>query len=128
MSVATVPQRILVVDDNHDSARTMSLLVRKMGYDVETAFDGPEAIEKAAAFRPEVVLLDIGLPTLDGYEAAQRIRELLASRPVTLIALTGWGQEEDRRRALEAGFDHHLTKPADPEILKRLVQGDGAPS
>jgi DNA-binding response OmpR family regulator len=114
--------RVLVVDDNVDTTESLAILLRLMGHEVETAFDGLAAIEATAAFRPDVVLLDISLPKLNGYEAALRIR---AQRPdgVVVIALTGWGREEDRRRTREAGFDLHLTKPVDPEELEKLLAG-----
>jgi CheY-like chemotaxis protein len=113
-------RRIMVVDDNLDSAETMAELVRIWGYDVRTAHDGPAAINTARAFRPHVVLLDVGLPGMDGYELARRLRaEGLAGD--LLVSVTGYGQEDDRRRAEEAGFDHHLTKPVDPDTLLRLV-------
>jgi CheY-like chemotaxis protein len=92
-----------------------------MGHETETAYDGSEAVEKAAAFRPDVVLLDLGMPKLDGYQVARRIREQGWSNGVVLVALTGWGQEEDRIRAKSAGFDHHLTKPAHPDALVKLL-------
>jgi CheY-like chemotaxis protein len=113
-------RRVLVVDDNRDSARTMTLLLRKMGNDVATAYDGAEAVEAAAKFQPDVVLLDIGLPTLDGYEAARLIREHSSGKPLSLVALTGWGQDEDRRRSQDAGFDHHVVKPVDRRTLLQL--------
>lgn len=117
------PRRVLVVDDNLDSAETMAELVRIWGYEVRTAHDGPAALECARSFRPNVVLLDVGLPGMDGYELARRLRaEGLAGD--LLVSVTGYGQEEDRRKAEEAGFDHHLTKPVNPDILQRLVAQD----
>ena len=122
--------RILVVDDNHDAVESLAILLEMMGYDVRTAGDGLEAVEAARTFAPDVVLLDIGLPVLDGYEAAERIRALDGGAEVVLVALTGWGQDEDRRRSREAGFDHHMVKPVDPdaleELLRRVVPGGGA--
>jgi len=112
-------RRILVVDDNHDSAESLALLLELQGHDVRTAFTGPAAIETASAFRPEIVLLDIGLPGMDGYEVARRLRADLGR--VRLIALTGYGRDEDRDRSREAGFDHHLVKPVDLEALKRML-------
>jgi CheY-like chemotaxis protein/two-component sensor histidine kinase len=114
--------RILVVDDNRDSADSLAMLLRIMGNDVHTAHDGLEAVGAAAVFQPDVVLLDIGLPKLNGYEAGRRIREQ-QGKGVVLIALTGWGQEEDRRRSKEAGFDHHLTKPVELDALQKLLAG-----
>ena len=97
------------------------MILRRMGNEVQTAHDGFEAVQAAATFRPDVVLLDIGLPKMNGYEAAKLIRDQSRNRQVTIIAVTGWGQEDDRRRALEAGFDHHLTKPVEPAALNKLL-------
>lgn len=113
--------RILVVDDNRDAVDSLGMLLKVMGYTVQTAYDGLEAVDTAATFQPKIVLLDIGLPRLNGYEAARRIRELTNGRGVLLVALTGWGQEDDRRRSKDAGFDHHLVKPVDPAELQRLL-------
>jgi CheY-like chemotaxis protein len=112
--------RILVVDDNRDAADSLAMLLSIMGNEVHTAHDGLEAVRAADVFRPDVVLLDIGLPKLNGYEAGRRIREQQGT-VVVLIALTGWGQEEDRRRSKEAGFDHHMTKPVEFEALQKLL-------
>jgi PAS domain S-box-containing protein len=115
-------RRILVVDDNRDSADSLAMLLKFMGHEVGTAYDGEQAVEAAGALRPDVALLDIGMPRLDGYAACRRIREQPWGRPMFLIALTGWGQEEDRRRTEAAGFDHHMLKPVDPaELLKLLA-------
>jgi CheY-like chemotaxis protein len=94
-----------------------------MGNDTRTAYDGQQGVDVAEKFRPDVTLLDIGLPTLDGYEACRRIRREPWGRNVVLIALTGWGQDEDRRRSHEAGFDHHMVKPVDPQELMKLLVG-----
>lgn len=104
-------RRILVVDDNRDAAESLCLLLQTLGHEVQTAFDGQAAVGSARAFRPDVILMDIGLPGLNGYEAARAIRAEPWGRRVTLVALTGWGQPEDRRRSQDAGFDHHLVKP-----------------
>ncbi len=112
--------RILVVDDNQDSADSLAMLLRILGNEVQTARDGLEAIEAAADFRPDCVLLDISLPKLNGYEAARRIRQQ-QGKDVVLVALTGWGQEEDRRRSQEAGFDHHILKPIEFDVLQTLL-------
>jgi PAS domain S-box-containing protein len=109
--------RILVVDDNADGAKGLARLLKLLGHDVRTASDGPEAIEAARAYRPDIVLLDIGLPGIDGYEVARRLREDERCRSSVIIAVSGYGQEEDRRRAREAGFDHHLVKPIDHDAL-----------
>ncbi len=120
--VTTSPKyRVLVVDDNEDSANSMGMLLQLKGYEVRTAYDGLEAVAAAAEFRPAVVILDIGMPKLDGYGAARRIREASWSRGMVLVALTGWGQAEDKLRAQEAGFDHHLTKPVSPAKLEELL-------
>jgi signal transduction histidine kinase len=117
----TLPRRILVVDDNRDSAMTLARLLIRRGHQVEVAFDGEDAIAAAAIFQPEIVLMDIGLPRLNGYDAGRRILEQTPSGDVVLIALTGWGQENDRRRAFQAGFTHHLVKPVDFEALTRIL-------
>ena len=114
-------RRILVVDDNRDSADSLAILLELDGNRIRTAYDGAEAIEAAAEFRPDVVLLDLGLPKLDGYEAARRIRSESWGGHVLLIALTGWDHEDDRRRTHEAGFDQHLVKPVDSGALMRLL-------
>jgi PAS domain S-box-containing protein len=118
----SVPKcRILVVDDNRDTADSLAIMLRLAGHDIHTAYDGLEGLQAAATFRPDVVLLDIGLPRMNGYEAARHIREQPWGKGMALIALTGWGQDEDKRRALEAGFDHHLTKPVDALTLEKLL-------
>jgi PAS domain S-box-containing protein len=114
-------RRVLVVDDNVDAAESLALLLRAVGHEVRTAHDGLEALREAEAHRPEVVLLDIGLPRLDGYEVARRLRQQEGLRGALVVALTGYGQEEDRRRAAAAGFDVHLVKPADPATVQQLV-------
>jgi DNA-binding response OmpR family regulator len=113
--------RILVVDDNRDAADSLGQLLVIPGNDVRVTYDGERALEVAAEFEPEVVLLDIGLPRLNGYETAQRIRERAGSRDLLLVALTGWGQEEARQRSREAGFDFHFVKPVDPTVLMRKL-------
>jgi signal transduction histidine kinase/ActR/RegA family two-component response regulator len=115
-----VPRHILVVDDNRDSATSLAMLLKLMGHTVDTAHDGLEAVEKAAKLHVDVILLDIGMPRLNGYEAARRIREQ-QQEGLRLVALTGWGQEEDRRRSDEAGFDAHLVKPVDLAALTKLL-------
>jgi CheY-like chemotaxis protein len=116
-----VARRILVVDDNKDSADSLALLLRFSGSEVEAAHDGLEAIAKAEAFRPDVVLMDIGMPKLNGYDAARRIRQQPWGRSMVLIAQTGWGQGEDRRLAEEAGFNAHIVKPVEPATLIRML-------
>lgn len=114
------PRQVLVVDDNRDAAESLAMLLRLMGADVRVAFGGPAAIKMLATFHPSAVLLDIGMPGMDGYEVARLIRAEPGLDDVLLIALTGWGQEEDRRRSEKAGFDHHLIKPADVGALETL--------
>jgi signal transduction histidine kinase/ActR/RegA family two-component response regulator len=116
----TVPCRILIADDNRDSASSLAMLLKLLGHTVDTAYDGLEAVERAETFRGDVILLDIGMPRLNGYEAARRIRERHPSG-LKLVALTGWGQEEDRRRSEDAGFDAHLVKPIDLAALANLL-------
>jgi CheY-like chemotaxis protein len=113
--------RVLVVDDNLDNAESLSMFVRLLGHEVETAHDGLQAIEVAQRFAPDLVLLDIGLPKLDGYEVAQRLRADATCKAACLVAITGWGRDEDNDRAMQAGFDHHLTKPVDPAVLEKLI-------
>jgi signal transduction histidine kinase/ActR/RegA family two-component response regulator len=121
--VVTAVRRILVVDDNKDAADSLAMLLRMLGNEVHTAYDGVDAVGAASGFRPDVVLMDIGLPRLNGYDAARRIRDLREHRPQVLVALTGWGQEEDRRRSVEAGFDYHMIKPVELDELQRLLAG-----
>lgn len=113
--------RVLIADDNRDSAESLSLLLELTGYEISTVHDGLEALQAAAAHRPEVALLDIGMPKLNGYEVARRIREQPWGKGMLLVAITGWGQEDDKQRAWEAGFDHHLTKPVGLADLQRLL-------
>ena len=121
-STSVLPnRRVLVVDDNRDAAESLGMLLKLLGVEVRVVNDGPAAIETVSAYRPAVVLLDIGMPGMDGYEVARRIRKKPEGRDVLLIALTGWGQEEDRRRTSDAGFDHHLLKPADLTALKSIL-------
>lgn len=119
-------QRILVVDDNRDAASSLGLLLRMMGNSVRVAHDGWSALEVAREFQPTVALLDIGMPGMNGYEVARKLRDEAALRGLVLVAVTGWGQEEDRRRSREAGFDYHLTKPAEIDALERLLAGMSA--
>jgi PAS domain S-box-containing protein len=113
--------RVLVVDDNLDAANSLAILLRIKGHDVRTAYDGISAVDVAALYKPDVVLLDVGLPRLNGFDVARRIREAEHGKDVVLIALTGWGHAEDRRRSKEAGFDHHLVKPADPNAVDAIL-------
>jgi PAS domain S-box-containing protein len=118
---ASASYRILVVDDGRDAAESLAMLLKLHGHDARTAHDGIEAVEAADEFRPDVVLLDLGMPRLNGYEACKRIRATPWGRNMVLLAQTGWGQEEDRRLTEEAGFDAHLVKPVDYNALLRLI-------
>ena len=115
--------RILVVDDNADSALSLAMMLSMMGHDTRTAHDGEEAVTTAEAFRPQVVLLDIGLPKLNGYEVAQRIRQQEWGTSMFLVAVTGWGQDEDRRRSEDVGMNLHMVKPVEPSALDRMLAG-----
>jgi PAS domain S-box-containing protein len=122
-AIALSECRILVVDDNKDSADSLGMLLRLKGNDIRTAHDGLEAVEAAESFQPELVLLDIGLPKLNGYEVARRIRRQPWGQDAILVALTGWGQDEDRRRSQEAGFNFHIVKPVELADLEKLLAG-----
>jgi PAS domain S-box-containing protein len=122
-AAAPVRRRVLVTDDNEDSAASLAMMLEFMGNEVRTAHDGVEAVETAAAFRPDVILLDIGMPRMNGYDACREIRQQPWSGGIAIVALTGWGQDEDKRRSREAGFDHHLVKPVEPVALERLLAG-----
>lgn len=117
--------RILIVDDNMDSAESLALLMRMAGHEVRTAYEGVSALAEARAFLPDVVVLDIGLPRMDGYQVARLLRQEPGGDRLMLLALTGYGQEEDRRRSREAGFDHHLVKPIDLERFQELLESWG---
>jgi len=113
--------RVLVVDDNVDAAESLGLLLKASGHDVRTAYDGSKVLEAALDYRPNVVLLDIGLPGMNGYEVAKQIRQQPALKNSVLVAMTGYGQESDRKSSHEAGFDHHLVKPADFAKLLQIL-------
>jgi CheY-like chemotaxis protein len=121
------PIRILIVDDNVDAASTLSMLLRSDTHQIETAYSGREALKTVIAFMPDIVFLDIGMPEMDGYEVARAIRGMPEAGNPVLVALTGWGGENDRRRSQEVGFNEHLTKPADVSViyatLDRLTRG-----
>lgn len=121
-NATAVPRRVLVVDDNEDIVMTMRLLLTKLGHAVRVAYNGQQAMAEAESFRPEVVLMDIGLPVMDGYEAARQLRQQPWGRCIKLVAITGWGQARDVERALEAGFDHHVVKPVDRNLLESLLE------
>jgi CheY-like chemotaxis protein len=111
-----------VADDNFDAASMLAEYLELLGHQVWTASDGQDALEKTESLKPEVVVLDLGMPRMDGYEAARRIRATALGPHLTLIALTGWGQESDRARTRDAGFDWHVVKPVDPDALGELLQ------
>jgi CheY-like chemotaxis protein len=117
----TPTRRILVVDDNQDSAESLATLLRLSGNETYIAHDGLAAVEAAGTFRPDVVLLDIGMPRLNGRDAAKRIRDQPWGKNMVLVAITGWGQDEDRRKSKEAGFDIHMVKPVDLGLLMKLL-------
>jgi CheY-like chemotaxis protein len=120
-SAPACKHRILVVDDNKDSAESMARLLQMFNHETRTAYDGPSALEAVASFQPDVLLLDIGMPGMDGFEVARRIRLMPRPDRMLIIALTGYGSEADRRQSQEAGVDHHLTKPARLEVLQKLL-------
>jgi CheY-like chemotaxis protein len=123
VSASTVPKkRILVVDDNEDAAEGLSRSLELRGYPTAVAFDGPRALELAREFQPEVVLLDIGMPVMDGYELARRLRELPGLEEIPVIAVTGYGRESDHARSREAGFRAHLVKPVEFSKILHLLE------
>jgi signal transduction histidine kinase/CheY-like chemotaxis protein len=119
--VEHVSRRVLIVDDNEDAAESLAMLIEVLGGQSRIALNGQAGLQAVSEFRPDLVLLDIGMPGIDGYETCRRIRLEPFGRDVLIVALTGWGQEQDKRRALDAGFDAHLTKPADPAVLERIL-------
>ena len=125
------PRRILIVDDYPNTAESFAKLLRHLGHDVDVAFDGLQAVEIAESRRPDIVLLDIGMPRMNGYEAAEWIREQPWGKQIRLVALTGWQGEEHRQRSLKAGFDAHVVKPIGPTeillLLVNLLEPDVAP-
>ncbi len=122
------PKRVLIVDDNVDAADSLALVLKMLGHDVQAAYDAPMGLEAAQKHRPEIVLLDIGLPNMDGLEVARRMRNDLGLKDILLVALTGYGQEDDRRKSQEAGFDYHLVKPVDFDVLKALFARNATPA
>src|SRR5262249_40515386 len=114
-------RRVLIVDDNVDHADSLAMLLSIDGHDVHCAHDGVEALTAAERLRPEVVLLDLGLPIVDGFETCRRIRDHAWRKSMLLVAITGWGQEVDRQKSTDAGFDHHLVKPIDSQTLAAIV-------
>jgi CheY-like chemotaxis protein len=119
--IAAERLRIMVVDDNEDAAEMLAMLLQASGHEVTIAHDGTDALELAASFRPQLVFLDIGLPGMDGYEVARRLRALAATARSQIVALTGWGGDKDKKLAKQAGFDEHLTKPVAPGVVKALI-------
>jgi len=119
-------QRILLADDNRDSLESLALLLELQGNEVRTAPDGAHAVAEAERFRPDVALLDVGMPRMNGYDACRQIRAQEWGRNMLLVALTGWGQEADRARSQEAGFDQHFVKPVDPKVLLRYLDKHSA--
>jgi CheY-like chemotaxis protein len=126
-SKAAAARRVLIVDDNRDAVDSLAQLLRMVGHDVETAYDAGTAIRATTTFQPHIVLLDIGMPQIDGYTAARTIRSQPGGHEIFLVAMTGWGQAEDKRRAMEAGFDLHLVKPASLDtLLDTFARANGA--
>ena len=121
LAPAAVKRRLLVADDLRDTADALAILLRALGHEVATAYDGESALATGEAFQPEIVLLDIGMPRLSGYDACRRMRERPWGRDAFIIALTGWGQDEDRRQSEGAGFDCHIVKPPDTARLAELL-------
>jgi CheY-like chemotaxis protein len=113
---------VLIADDNRDAADSLAMLLRMEGHDVTVVYDGDQAVAAIDSLRPEVAVLDIGMPKLDGYEVSRRVRQGSMGTLVTLIAVTGWGQALDKARAAEAGFNHHFTKPIDLEVLAQMLR------
>lgn len=120
VSAAEAPRRVLLIDDNQDAAESLAMMLRADGHEVRTGFGPQDALAMAAAWQPDVMLLDIGLPGMDGYEVARRLRA--AGQALRLVALTGYGQPEDVQRSVEAGFDGHLVKPVALEALARALR------
>jgi CheY-like chemotaxis protein len=114
-------RQLLVVDDNVDAADSLAALLSLQGHEVRVARSGPAALEMVSDYRPDLVFLDIGMPGMDGYEVARRMRQVPGLAKVRLVALTGWGQHEDRRRSAQAGFDEHLVKPVEAKVLEKLL-------
>jgi CheY-like chemotaxis protein len=126
MDAPPPPRRVLIVDDREDVAQMMALLLRALGHDAQTASDGASALALAREFRPDIVFLDIGLPGMNGYDVARRLRDDPALRGCVLVACTGYGGDDDRARAAHAGFDHHLVKPIGLVDIERVLTLPGA--
>jgi CheY-like chemotaxis protein len=122
-STGNRPTRVLIIEDNQDAAECLQLLLGLFGYQVKIAYDGSSGLTKAHSFMPDIILCDIGLPGgMDGYEVARTIRQDSALKDIYLIAMTGYGQDEDKRHAFDAGFNEHITKPADPLVLEKMLK------
>jgi two-component system CheB/CheR fusion protein len=117
------PRRVLIVDDNEDAANSLAMILKLSGHETASVYTAMDALERAVSFRPDVVLLDIGLPGMNGYEVAQKMRELPGLADIRLVAVTGYGRSDDRLRARDAGFDDHLTKPVEFAVLDRVLTG-----
>ena len=111
----------MIADDNRDGADSLALLLQGFGHEVRTVYDGPEAVREAETFRPDVALLDLGMPGMSGFETARQIRAICGGESITLIAVTGWGQERDRQRTAAAGFDAHIVKPVDALAIQTML-------
>jgi CheY-like chemotaxis protein len=120
-------RKVLVADDNEDAALSLAMLLQSLGHEIRTAHNGLEALEVAEEFHPEVMFLDIAMPKLDGYETARRVRSRPWARHTLLVALTGWGQQSDRERTKQAGFERHIVKPVDLEALRELLTEKRSP-
>ena len=127
VDVPHVASRVVIIDDNQDAAHTMLMLVEQLGGSARMAHDPVSGLAAVQEFEPDIVFLDIGLPGMDGYEACRRIRQQPSARHVAIVAVTGWGQPQDKQRALDAGFDAHLTKPVDPTALAKVLAALGRP-
>jgi CheY-like chemotaxis protein len=121
-SAPSVRRRVLIADDNRDAADSLAILLRMDGHDITVVHDGNEAVATIESLRPEIALLDIGMPGLNGYEVARHIRQGPLGTLITLIAVTGWGQASDKARAAAAGFNHHFTKPIEPDVLVQMLR------
>src|SRR6185436_19811960 len=124
---ASVENRVLLIEDNPDSRETLQTILRLDGFQVESAEDGQQGLDAIFAQRPDVAVIDIGLPKLDGYQVARRVREQFSKSEIRLVALTGYGQEKDHDAVIQAGFDEHLVKPVDVEVLKRVMSRPNKP-
>jgi CheY-like chemotaxis protein len=118
--MSPVSSRVVIIDDNQDAAHTMSMLVEQLGGSAQVAHDAVSGIAAVQDFQPDIVFLDIGMPGMNGYETCRRLRRQPSERHIVIVAVTGWGQSQDKQRAIDAGFDEHLTKPVDPTALASI--------